>query len=90
MGHREVGFAFKNGHRQTGPVGLVRAARCRRRLRSVDHFVGELLEKQRHFETNRPCGLEIYHHLELGWLLDGQIGGLCPSQDLVNIRRYRR
>ena len=21
MGHREVGFTFKNGHHQTGPVG---------------------------------------------------------------------
>jgi len=25
VGHREVGFTFKNGHRQTGPVGPFRA-----------------------------------------------------------------
>jgi hypothetical protein len=54
-------------------------------LKLLDHFVGALLEKQRHLKTNRPCGLEVYHHLELGWLLNRQMGGLCPSKDLVNV-----
>ena len=51
-------------------------------LKSLDHFVGTLLEKQRHLKTNRLCGLEVDHHLELGWLLDRQIGGLCPFKIL--------
>ena len=46
-----------------------------------------LLEKQGHLKTNRLCGLEVYHQLELGWLFDRQIGGLCPFKDFVNVGR---
>jgi hypothetical protein len=77
-----VGFA------PTGKRRLCTAhATSRPCLKSVDHFVGALLEKQRHLKTNRLCGLEVYHHLELDWLLDRQIGGLCPFKDLVNVGR---
>ena len=55
--------------------------------KSLDHFVGALLEQQRHLKPNRLCGLEVYHHLELGWLLDRQIGGLCPFKYPVNVAR---
>jgi len=35
MGHREVGFTFKNGHRQTGPVGPFRAKNGREELQQI-------------------------------------------------------
>jgi len=42
VGHWEVGFTFKNGHRQPGPVGPFRAnsgLSRRRRVPLFDHLV---------------------------------------------------
>jgi Bacterial regulatory helix-turn-helix protein, lysR family len=36
VGHREVGFTFKNGHRQTGPAGPFRANNGHRAIISID------------------------------------------------------
>jgi hypothetical protein len=49
VGHREVGFAFKNGQRQTGSVGPFRANfglmhRSKRYFHS-EHLVGALKQK---------------------------------------------
>ena len=42
------------------------------RASSFDEFVGELLEMQRHIETERLGGLEVDHQ----FVLDGDTG--CP------------
>ena len=31
-------------------------------------------QRRRHFEAKRPCGLEVDHELELGRLLDCELG----------------
>src|SRR4051812_24705770 len=50
-----------------------------------DHFVSELLNLQRHIETERLCSLEIYHQLELGRLLYWQVGRFGALENLLNI-----
>jgi hypothetical protein len=50
-----------------------------------DHFVGELLEMQRHVEAQRFGGLHIDHQLELDRLLDRKIGWLGALEDAVDI-----
>jgi hypothetical protein len=44
------------------------------RRRSLDHLVGECEQRRGHFEAKRPCGLEVDHELELGRLLDCELG----------------
>ena len=39
-----------------------------------DHLVGECEQRRRHLEAKRPCGLEVDHELELGRLLDCELG----------------
>ena len=36
----------------------------------------------RHHEAERLCSLEIDHEIVFGWLLDRQIAGFCPVQNL--------
>jgi hypothetical protein len=52
---------------------------------SFDHLVGASEERGRHGQAQRLGGLEIDYQLELGWLLDGQVRGLSPFDDLVNV-----
>jgi hypothetical protein len=40
-------------------------------LLSLNHLVSLAEEESRNFETERFCGLEVYHKLELGRLHDG-------------------
>src|SRR5262249_16402290 len=53
-----------------------------------DHIVGTLLEEQRHVETKRLSCLEIDHKLVLGRRLHGQISGLLPLEDAVDVRSH--
>jgi hypothetical protein len=40
-----------------------------------DHLVGAGEQRRRHLEAKRPsCGLEVDHELELGRLLDCELG----------------
>jgi hypothetical protein len=52
---------------------------------SFDHLVGAQHDRRRHFETERPCGLQIDNELELGRLLYRQVGGLGAIQKAINI-----
>ena len=42
--------------------------------RLLDHLVGECERRRRHLEAERPCALEVDHELELGRLLDCELG----------------
>src|SRR5262245_16112810 len=52
--------------------------------RLFDHLVGAREQDRRDIETQGPCRLQVDHELELGPLLDRQIGWLCPFEDLVD------
>src|SRR6516225_8851372 len=73
------------------------AARCRKFRRgsfifeppfcftSLDHLVGAGEQDRRQVETQRSCCLEVDHELELGPLLDRQIGWFCTLEDFVDV-----
>ena len=42
----------------------------------LDHLVGALHEGLRNRNAENLGGLEVNHQFELGWLLNGEIGGL--------------
>ena len=74
------------------PVHLTPPARLSRRqtrehppAASFDHLVGEGQERLRHGEAERFRGLEVDHQLELGRLLDRQIGRLRALEDLAGV-----
>ena len=47
-----------------------------------DHLIGELLEMQRHVEAQRFGCLQVDHELELGGLIDRQVGRLFALEIL--------
>jgi hypothetical protein len=47
-----------------------------------DHLVGAREQRGRNGEAERLCGLQIDYQLELGRLLDRQVGGLRPFKIL--------
>src|SRR5262245_3966482 len=51
---------------------------------SFDHLVGAGEQRRRHVERERLCGGQIDDELELGRLLDWNIGRLCSAQHLVD------
>jgi hypothetical protein len=46
-----------------------------------DHLVGAGEKRRRNVKAKRLRGLNVDHQLELGWLLNGEIGGLCAFED---------
>jgi hypothetical protein len=46
---------------------------------SFDHLVGAREQRRRQLEAKRPCGLEVDHELDLGRLLDCELGDDQPS-----------
>src|SRR5215207_6430858 len=53
----------------------------------LDHLIGACEERGRDREPERLGGLEVDDKLELGRLLDREIGGLGTPQDPVDVRR---
>src|SRR5262250_2055713 len=51
---------------------------------SFDHLIGAQQDCRRQIDTDGRSGLQIHHHLELGGLLDRQIGGLGAASDPIN------
>jgi integrase len=55
------------------------------RLPLLDHLVGALLEEPRHVDPERLRRLEIDHELDLGRLLDRDVGGPSALKDAVDV-----
>src|SRR5262249_13319853 len=56
-------------------------------IASFDDLIGDLLKMHRYVETERLGSFEVDHQLELGRLLDRQIGGFFTFQNSVDICR---
>ena len=56
------------------------------RKRLFDHLVGARENRDRHVEAERLRGPKIDHQLELGGVLDRQIGSLFAFENTINIR----
>src|SRR5712691_8544951 len=53
--------------------------------RSLDHRIRSPQHRLRDRQAQRLGGLEVDHQLELGWLLDGEVGRLCSLEDFVDV-----
>jgi hypothetical protein len=53
-------------------------------FRLLDDLVSAGEQRWRDSEAERIGGFEVDHQLELGWLLDRQVGGFRAFQDLVD------
>ena len=53
-------------------------------LKLLDDLIRAQQERLRDRETEGFGGLEVDDHLKLGGLLDGQVGRLCPLEDLIH------
>src|SRR5204863_6091452 len=72
------------------PCGSGRGVRSTRSGHSrplFDHLVGAGEQRLRHGEAERLGGLHIDDELELGRLLDGQVGRLRPREDLSSVTK---
>jgi hypothetical protein len=53
--------------------------------RLFNHLVGADKHSGRNGEAERLGCSQVYYEFELGWLLDGKVGGLCALEDAVDI-----
>src|SRR5215472_12373857 len=63
------------------------SAKCQKRtfaLASLNHFVGGRNERRRNGQAERFRGLDVDDKVELGRVLDRDVGGLRPSQNFVD------
>src|SRR5262245_29496414 len=51
---------------------------------SLDHLIRPRQHIGRNRQADLICRFQIYHKVELGRLLDRQISGLCPLQNLLD------
>jgi len=72
-------------HNLPKPDSCTGASDCGQLQRLLDHLVGAGEQRRRDFEAERPRGLEINDELELGWLLDRQVGRALALEDAVDI-----
>src|SRR5262249_14336085 len=70
----------------TTALSMRNKLRAQKAWNSFNQLISLCDEERRHFETERFGGLEIDHQLELGRVLDGQVGGLDALEDLVHVR----
>src|SRR5260221_3548656 len=54
---------------------------------SFDHFVGELLQMERHVEAERLGGLEVDHQFEFGRLLYWEVCRFGATQNAIDVQR---
>jgi len=70
------------------PASAPSVSRCSRlrvqRLGLLDQLVCAREQRRRDRQPERLGDLDVYDQLELSRLLDGEVGGLCPLQDLVH------
>src|SRR6516165_790884 len=52
---------------------------------SLDHLVGASKQRRRNLETERLGGRKVYDEIELSRLLDRDVPGLRPVQNLIDI-----
>src|ERR1700740_1601556 len=50
-----------------------------------DHLVGPREQRWRNLEAERPGGLEVNKHLELGGLLNRKLGWFCTLEKLIDV-----
>ena len=65
-------------------MGFIDAGCALRMGTLIDHLVSECEQRGRYGETERLGDLDVNDQLELSRLLDGEVGGLSPLQDLVH------
>jgi hypothetical protein len=70
---------------QQARVGRGRSAASSQRVGSLDHLIRSREHRRRDRETQRLGGLRVDDQFELGGLLDGEVGGLGPLEDLVDV-----
>src|SRR5262249_44891694 len=51
---------------------------------SLDHLIGSGKERLRNRQAEGFGGLEADDRLDLGWLFNGEVGGLAPPQNFVD------
>ncbi len=55
------------------------------RFTSLDHLVGEQLNRVRHLNAECPCRLQVDDELELAGLQNRQVGGLRALEDSTGV-----
>src|SRR5262249_9391235 len=69
------------------PRGSSRWDSCAALSALFDHLIRPQQQRLRDRQAKRLGRLQINHQLELGRLLDGQVGGLGALEDLIDIDR---
>jgi len=59
----------------------------RSKLRLFDHLVGAGEERRRHFQAKRLRHDQVNDEVELGWLLNPNVGGFCARKSCRPSRR---